>query len=114
MYRSAAAGPLSLAVRFPAKNLRRGQHTQFFTFRGVFGKNRCAGKAKQMVLFKRLNNFGVHIPELAAVALIEDNDAVLAIYGVALVLRDEIVQLLNRSDDDAGFFILQLTLQNRC
>ena len=95
-----------------AEGLRCGQQRQMLALRGVFGKNRRASKPKQVVLFECLDDLLVHIPELAAVALIKDNDAVLAIYGVALVLRDEIVQLLNRSDDDAGFCVLQLTLQD--
>jgi hypothetical protein len=99
-------------VELVAEGLRCGQQRQMLALRGVFGKNRRASKPKQVVLFECLDDLLVHIPELAAVALIKDNDAVLAIYGVALVLRDEIVQLLNRSDDDAGFCVLQLTLQD--
>lgn len=45
-----------------------------FALRGVLGENRHAGKAEQVIVFKRLDNFGVHIAKLAAVALVKDDN----------------------------------------
>ena len=80
---------------------------------GVLGENRRPSKTEQVIILERLDDFHVHIPELTAVALIEDNDAMLSIYGVASVFRDEVVQLLDGRNDNMGLCVLQLPLQNR-
>ena len=104
-----------------AKGLRRGQQLHVLAFSCIGGENRCAGKAKQMIILERLNNLGVHISELAAVALVKDDNAMLAEHFVSLVFRDKVVQLLDGRDDDlirmiAAFFIsvLKLPLQYPC
>ena len=87
----------------------------------VGGEDRRAGKAEQMIFLERLYDFSVHISELAAVALVEDDNAMLVEYLVSLVLAHEVVQLLNSRDDDlvfveTAFFVsvLELSLQNSC
>ena len=100
-------------MKLVAEGLRSGKQFQVLAFCGVLGENRRPGKTEQVVIFKRLDNLGVHIPELAAVALIEDNDAMLSIYGVASVFCDKVVQLLDGCNDNTGFCVLQLPLQDR-
>ncbi len=80
---------------------------------GVFGENRRPGKTEQVIILERLDDLGVHIPELATMALIEDNDAMLSIYGVASVFHDKVVQLLDGRNDNTGFCVLQLPMQDR-
>ena len=87
----------------------------------VGGEDRRAGKAEQMIFLERLYDFSVHISELAAVALVEDDNAMLVEYLMSLVLAHEVVQLLNSRDDDLVFvkaaflvFVLKLSLQNSC
>ena len=83
-----------------AKGLRRGQHFHVLSFSGIGGKNRCASKSEQMIFLERLNNLGVHISELTAVALVKDDHAMLVEHLMPLVLGHEVVQLLNGRDDD--------------
>ena len=87
----------------------------------VLGKNGCACKSEDVVVLEELRNLDVHIPELAAVALIEDKNKVLAQNGVLRILGDEIVELLNGGNYDFVLvriafciFILKLSLQNLC
>ena len=88
-------------------------------FSCIGGKNRCAGKAEQVILLERLDNLSVHISELASVALVKDDNSVFTEHLVSLILRDKVVQLLDGRDDDfipveAPFFvpILKLPLQD--
>ena len=104
-----------------AKGLRRGQQLHVLAFSCIGGENRRAGKTEQVIFPKRLNNLGVHISELAAVALVKDDNAMLAEHFVSLVFRDKVVQLLDGRDDDfirmiAAFFVpvLKLPLQYPC
>ena len=110
-----------VGVELIAKGLRRGQHRQMLALACVCGKDRCACKTEQMIFLERLYDFCVHISELAAVALVEDDNAMLVEYLVSLVLAHEIIQLLNGCDDDlvfveTAFFVsvLKLSLQNSC
>ena len=104
-----------------AKGLRRGQQLHVLAFSCIGGENRRAGKTEQVIFPKRLNNLGVHISELATVALVKDDNAMLVEHLMSFVLGHEVVQLLNGRDDDfilmiAAFFIsvLKLPLQYPC
>ena len=79
---------------------------------GISRKNRGAGESKQMVLLEALYDSRVHIAKLAAVAFIEDDHDMLLIYIMDRILLDEGGELLNRSDDDMGIRIFQLSLQD--
>ena len=92
-----------------------------FALACVGSEDRRACKTEQMIFLERLYDFCVHISELTAVALVEDNNAMLVEYLMSLVLAHEVIQLLNSRDDDlvfveAAFFVpvLKLSLQNSC
>jgi len=65
-----------------------------------------------MILLERLRNRRVHITELRAMALIENQYDMLAVDRVRLVLLDEHGELLNRRDDDARRIIRELTREH--
>ena len=67
---------------------------------GVLGEDRRAGEAEQVVALECLGDRGVHVAELGAVALVEDQHDVPVVDRVALVLLDEPGELLDRGDDD--------------
>jgi len=62
---------------------------------------------------ERLGNRNVHVAELAAVALVEDQDHVPAEDLVAFVRAHEVRQLLDRGDDDPRVRIGQLSCEHR-
>ena len=65
-----------------------------------------------MILFERFNDGNVHIAELTAVALVEDDDHMLLIDLVGRVFLDEGGQFLDGGDDDMGVVVLQLLFQD--
>ena len=74
-----------------------------------------------MIFLECLYNLGVHISELTAVALVKDDNAMLAHHLMPFVLGHEVIQLLNSRDDDfilvvAAFFVsvLKLSPQYSC
>ena len=79
---------------------------------GIGGKDRGAGEAEQMVFLEILHDGRVHISELTAVALVEDDDHMLLIDLVGRVFFDESGQLLDGGDDDMGVVVLQLLFQD--
>ena len=104
-----------------AKRLRRGQHIRMRPFPGIVGKDRRAGKAKQMVILESLDDLGVHIPKLATVTLVKDDHTVFVEHFMPLVPGHKIVQFLNRRDDDfismkRAFVVpvFELSLQDFC
>ena len=101
-----------------AKGLRRSQQFHVLSFSCISGENRRAGKSKQVIILECLNDFSMHLSELAAVTLIKDNNRVLSKYLMSLVLRDKVVQLLDGRDDNfiriiTAFFVsvFKLSLQ---
>ena len=52
---------------------------------GVVREDRRAGEAEQVVALERLRDRDVHVAELGAVALVEDDDDVAVVDRVALV-----------------------------
>ena len=110
-----------IRVQLISEGLGRRQQFHVFAFPGVGGKNRRTGKSEQMIVFKRFHNFGVHISELAAVALIKNNDTMFVKDRMSPVLGNKMIQLLYSGDDDfilaeTAFFVLvlQLPLQDFC
>jgi hypothetical protein len=69
-------------------------------------------EAEDMVVLERLDDLPAHVAELGAMALVEDEDAVLPVAFVRPVPADEDVELLYRGDDDAGLGVLELLLQD--
>ena len=55
----------------------------------------------------------MHIAELAAMALIEDDDNLFIRHGMPRILLDERAQLLDGRDDDARIAVLQLPFEDR-
>ena len=76
-------------------------------------EDRCARETEQVVPLERLGDRGVHVPELGAVAFVEDDDDVLAIDVVAGVGLDEGREFLDRRDDDLGVPAFQLAFEHR-
>ena len=76
------------------------------------GEDRRAGEAEQVVALERLGDRGVHVAELAAVALVEDEHDVAVVDLVALVAVDEAGELLDRGDDDPRGRVLELPLED--
>ena len=79
---------------------------------GIGRKDRRAGKTKQVILLEVLDDSGMHIAELTAVALIEDDDHMLFIDRMGCFLFDEGGQLLDGSNDNISVVILQLLFQD--
>ena len=79
----------SIGMKLVPEGLRSCQQFQMFPPHNIFGEDRRASEAEQVIIFKHLDNFGVHIPKLAAVTLVKNNDTVLSIYGVASFFRDK-------------------------
>ena len=79
---------------------------------GICRENRRTGKAEHMILLKILDDRGVHIAELAAVALVKDDDDVLLIHRVSLILADEGRELLNGRDNDPRVVVLELLFEH--
>ena len=75
-------------------------------------KDGRAGKAKQMIPFEILGDGLVHVPELAAVALVEDDDEPFVKHRMSGILFDECSELLNGGNDDFGVIIFKLALQD--
>ena len=64
-----------------------------------------------MVVAEGLGDGRVHVPELAAVALVEDEDHVPGVDGVLAVAPHEVGELLDRGDDDARIRVVDLPAQ---
>ena len=93
-----------------AKELRRGEQGLL----GILCKYRRAGEAEDMVFVEALHNQFVHIAKLRTVTLIEDDDDVLVVYGVLMFGLAELIEFLDRGNDDTIFFLAQLFVQYGC
>ena len=65
-----------------------------------------------MILFERFNDGNVHIAELTAVALVEDDDDVFFEDGMPLVFFNEDVEFLNGGDNNSRVRIFELSFKN--
>ncbi len=79
---------------------------------GVGRENRRAGEAEQVVFFKPLDDELMHVPELAAVAFVEDDDDVCGVGRVLRVFFAEGGKLLNSRDNDFSLGVAHLTLEH--
>ena len=102
-----------IGVQLIAEGLFGGGEMRILHMTGVCGEDRRAGEAEHMILFEVLDDRGVHIAELTAVALVKDDDDVLLIHRMTLVLIDEGRELLDRGDYDPRVVVLQLLFQDR-
>ena len=76
-------------------------------------KDRRPRKAEDVVLLERLGDRRVHLPELRAVALIENQHHMFSIDRVRPVLLDKIRQLLDRRHYNACAIVRQLAREHR-
>ena len=65
-----------------------------------------------MIFLEILDNGRVHVAELAAVALVEDDDKMLPERRVAFVFAHKNIKLLDRCDDDPRVGVFHLPLQD--
>src|SRR5699024_6220477 len=75
-------------------------------------EDRRTGKAEHRGFRIALSNALVHRAELAAMTLIKDKDHVLVIDIQDFFITSEMVELLNRGDDNLTFIIEELTTQD--
>ena len=94
------------------ERLLRGAKIRIFARPGVDGEDRCPGEAEQVIVLKGLRDRLVHISELAAVALVENDDKMLPERRVAFVFAHKNIKLLDRRDDDPRVRVFHLPLQN--
>ena len=102
-----------IAVHEAPEGLRRGAKVRVAAARRVDREDRRAGEAEQVVALEGLRDRGVHVAELRAMALVEDDHDVAVVDRVTLVAADERRQLLDRRDDDLGGRVFQLLLEDR-
>ena len=102
----------SVSVELVAEGLGGGKELCSAGRPGIGRKDGGASKPKQMILLEILDDSRVHVAELAAVALVEDNDHPFSINRVSLLLLDGGGQLLDGSDDNVGVVVLQLLFQH--
>ena len=101
-----------IGVELVAEKLRRRPRRRLARARRIRRENRRSRKAENMILLERLRNRRVHIAELRAMALIENQHDMLAVNRVRLVLLDEHGKLLNRHDDDPRRIIRELSREH--
>ena len=70
-----------VAVPVAAERLGGRAELCVATCAGIDREDRRAGEAKQVVVLERLDDSAVHVAELGAVALVEDDDDVAVEYG---------------------------------
>ena len=95
-----------------AEGLRGGEELRPSGRPGIGRKDGGTGEPEQVVLLEIFDNGRVHVAELAAVALVEDDDHPFSIDRVDFLFFDEGGQFLDGSYDDVGVVILQLLFQN--
>ena len=76
-------------------------------------KNRRARESKLVIALELLLQVPLCFTELAAVALVEDEDHLLIVNWQVAVSPHQVVQFLNRGDDDLVVVFLDIPLQSR-
>ena len=76
-------------MQFVTKRLLGGLHADVASRAGVLGKDGRTRKTKQMVFLEMVGNGFVHLAEIAAVALVEDDHHLLLKDGMVLVFLNE-------------------------
>ena len=100
-------------MKLVTKRLRRSKEFRVFRPARIHGKDWCTGEAEQMVFLKVFHNRRMHVPKLAPMALVKNDDYVFRIHLMNRVLLDKGCQFLDGCDNDMGFHVLQLLFQNR-
>ena len=101
-----------ISVKLIAKGLRCSTHIGITAGTGIDRKNRRTRKPEQVIILERLGDSLMHIAELAAVALIEDDDKMLLERGMPFVFTHEDIELLNGRDDDMYVRVAHLPLED--
>ena len=68
----------------------------------------CSCKSKQMIFLKIFYNSSVHIPKLAAMALVKNNNDMFQINFMSRILFYKGSQFLNCGNDDMRIWVFQL------
>ena len=111
-------------VQLVAKGLLCGIDNSLGFGACVGGEDGRAGKTEHIVVLESAallvsffinptGNRRMHIPKLAAVAFVKDDDHLFGIDRMLLVLFDKGRELLNRRDDDTGSTVTKLLCQDR-
>ena len=79
---------------------------------GILRENRSSGESEHVVTLERLCDGLVHLVELRAMALIENQHHMRFEYRMLLVFGNEAAELLYGGDDDSAVRILKLALQD--
>lgn len=77
-------------------------------------ENRSACESEKIIFLEVLCNDGVHLSELAAVALIEDNHDILLEDRMTFLLLHKDCELLDGRDDDFCTTVFKLAFEYRC
>lgn len=101
-----------IGMQLVTEGLLGGAQVEIAAAAGIVGKNRRAREAKQMVVLEVFGDGHVHLAELAAMALVEDDDAMLRIDFVPLVLLDKAGELLDSGHQDAAVRVGQLPCEH--
>ena len=101
-----------VGVKLVAERLRCCAKRGILAHAGIDREDGRAGKAEQMIPLEVLGDGLVHVAELTAMALIEDDDEPLVKHCMSGILLDERGELLNGGDDDFCVVVLKLTLQD--
>ena len=98
-------------MQLVAEGLRGGAQLDVPAGAGVGREDRCAREPEEVVVAEGLGDGRVHVPELATVTLVEDEDHVPGVDGVLAVAPHEVGELLDRGDDDARIRVVDLPAQ---
>lgn len=101
-----------VGVQHVAERLFGGLEVGAAAGTGVFRGDRRPGESEDVILFEGAGDRLVHVAELRAVTLVEDDDEMARIDLVILLLLDEDRKFLDRGDDDAGVRVLELPFQD--
>ena len=100
-------------MKLISESLRRSFEIGVLTNTCIYGKYGRTRKSEQVIFLEVARNCYVHISELTAVTLVEDDNHTLVKHGMSAVLTDESRKFLNGCDDDFCVIIFELMLQNR-
>ena len=93
-----------IAVQLVAESLCSGFQIRVAARAGVFGEDRGAGEAKDVIMLELLGDERVHVAELRAMAFVEDEHDLLLRDGLDLILVSLVLQhrrqFLYRRDDE--------------
>ena len=97
-----------ITMELISKSLTCGKELRILGSAGINRKNWCSCKSKQMIFLKILYNCSVHISELAAVALIKNNNDMFRVNFMSRILFYKGSQFLDCSNNDVCIRFFQL------